>query len=381
MNIFKNTMNVVASSPEGLESLLSTEIAALGGTHIKKFKRFISFNCDLATFYRIHFCSRIAFRFYREIARFPCFDKYSLYEGVQSSFDWIKWLPTKKSFCVHVTGRNALLRHSHFTALQVKNAILDLQKSTFGSRSNISLESPYLAIHLHIHHNYATLSLQSTHESLHKRGYRPAMSDAPLKENLAAGLLQIAEWDGQKTLIDIMCGSGTFLIEAISQHLRIPNLIKKNYLFENWLDFEKDIFIAEKLKIKNNYSNDLKISKVIGCEIDPEICNQARRNILLAGGNNYIEIFNTDFVNFKNNYQPGIIICNPPYGKRIGSDKELVDLYSKLGDYLKTNFSGWTFWILSGNSNLTKYLRMKASIKIPINNGGIDCRWIKYLIR
>jgi len=377
---FTNVMNVVASSPEGLEKFLAKEISDFGGKQVKIIKRSVSFKCDLATFYRLHFYSRIAYRFYREVARFPCSDKNSLYKGVQSSFDWITWLPTNKTFCVQVTGKNFFLRHTHFTALQVKNAIIDLQKKFLGSRSDISIKTPYLIIHLHLNNEEAILSLQSTVDSLHKRGYRPLMADAPLKENLAAGLIQITEWDGNKPLIDIMCGSGTLLIEAISQYLRIPNITKKNYLFENWIDFNPDIFTSEKLKLTTNNLTNLKISKVIGCEINIDIFEQAQQNISLAGLDNFIEMFNIDFANLIINEEPGIILCNPPYGRRIGDEQELINLYSQLGEFLKQNCSGWTFWLLSGNSKLTKFLKMKASLKIPINNGGIDCRWIKYLI-
>ena len=380
MRNFTNVMNVVASSPEGLEKFLAKEISDFGGKQVKIIKRSVSFKCDLATFYRLHFYSRIAYRFYREVARFPCSDKNSLYKGVQSSFDWITWLPTNKTFCVQVTGKNFFLRHTHFTALQVKNAIIDLQKKFLGSRSDISIKTPYLIIHLHLNNEEAILSLQSTVDSLHKRGYRPFMADAPLKENLAAGLIQITEWDGNKPLIDIMCGSGTLLIEAISQYLRIPNITKKNYLFENWIDFNPDIFISEKLKLKTNNPKNLKISKVIGCEINIDIFEQAQQNISLAGLDNFIEMFNIDFANLIIKEEPGIILCNPPYGRRIGDEQELINLYSQLGEFLKQNCSGWTFWLLSGNSKLTKFLKMKASLKIPINNGGIDCRWIKYLI-
>jgi len=377
---FTNVMNVVASSPEGLEKFLAKEISDFGGKQVKIIKRSVSFKCDLATFYRLHFYSRIAYRFYREVARFPCSDKNSLYKGVQSSFDWITWLPTNKTFCVQVTGKNFFLRHTHFTALQVKNAIIDLQKKFLGSRSDISIKTPYLIIHLHLNNEEAILSLQSTVDSLHKRGYRPFMADAPLKENLAAGLIQITEWDGNKPLIDIMCGSGTLLIEAISQYLRIPNITKKNYLFENWIDFNPDIFTSEKLKLTTNNPTNLKISKVIGCEINIDIFEQAQQNISLAGLDNFIEMFNIDFANLIIKEEPGIILCNPPYGRRIGDEQELINLYSQLGEFLKQNCSGWTFWLLSGNSKLTKFLKMKASLKIPINNGGIDCRWIKYLI-
>ena len=373
-------MHIIASSPEGLEKVLAKEINNYGGSNISILKRCVSFKCNYETFYKLHFFSKIAFRFYRQIASFQCFDKGSLYEGVQSSFDWLKWLPTDKTFCVYVTGKNPNLRHSHFTSLQVKNAIVDLQKSIYGQRSNICINNPYLIIHLHLHDNLAVLSLQSTVESLHKRGFRPSLGNAPLKENLAAGLIKITKWDSSIPLIDLMCGSGTFLIESVSNALNIPH-IKKNYLFKNWIDFDERIYNQEILKIQNNTSKTQNFSKVIGCEIEKEVFLQAKNNIYLSGFSQYIEIYNKDFYNLKIDCQPGIIVCNPPYGKRIGDENNLIELYLKIGTYLKNNLSGWDFWLLSGNPLLTKYLKMKASLKIPISNGGIDCRWIKYSIR
>ncbi len=373
-------MNIIASSPEGLEKALAEEINNYGGSNISILKRCVSFRSNHETFYRLHFFSKIAFRFYRQIAGFQCFDKRSLYEGIQSSFDWLKWLPTDKTFCVYVTGKNTNLRHSHFTSLQVKNAIVDLQKATFGERSNICINNPYLIIHLHMHDNQAVLSLQSTVESLHKRGYRPSLGKAPLKENLAAGLIKITGWDGSIPMVDLMCGSGTFLIEGVSNALKIP-CIKKNYLFKNWLDFNKTIYNKEISKIQNNSFLKQNFSKVIGYEIDREVFMQAKNNISLSGFSQYIEIHNKDFSSFQLESKPGIIVCNPPYGKKLGEEKDLTELYSKIGAYLKNNLSGWEFWLLSGNPLLTKYLKMKASLKIPVSNGGIDCRWIKYIIR
>ena len=378
-------MKIIASSPEGLEKVLAREIINYGGSNISVLKRCVSFSCNHETFYRLHFFSKIAFRFYRQIASFQCFDKSSLYDGVQSSFDWLKWIPIDKTFCVYVTGKTSNLRHYHFTSLQVKNAIVDLQKATYGKRSDICLDNPYLIIHLHLYDNQAVLSLQSTVESLHKRGYRPCLGNAPLKENLAAGLMKITQWDSSIPLIDLMCGSGTFLIEGVSNALKIPS-VKKNYLFQNWFDFNEIIFNKEILKIQNNYplkNADVKqtFSKVIGCENNKEVFMQAKNNIDLSGFSQYIEIHNKDFCDFQMDSNPGIIVCNPPYGKRLGEENELIDLYLKIGTYLKNNFSGWEFWLLSGNPLLTRYLKMKASLKIPVSNGGIDCRWIKYLIR
>ena len=374
-------MNVVASSPEGLEKSLAEEISNLGGFNINTYKRFINFECDFETFYRVHFYSRLAFRFYREIASFNCYDKQSLYAGVRDSFDWLNWLHFDKTFNVQVTGRTSSLSHTHFTALEVKNSITDLQQAVWNKRSNISLDNPDFIIHLHLNNNKAILSLQSSVESLHKRGYRPAIGNAPLKENLASGLINMTQWNGKVPLIDFMCGSGTFLIEAVNQFLEVPINSDKAYLFENWLDFRKDIYLNEKNKAKNKIINYEKLPTIIGCEINKKVFEQANVNISLAGLENYIELINNDFLALQLSCTPGIIICNPPYGKKLGDENELICLYEQMGIFLKNNFSGWEFWLLSGNPKLTKYLKMKSSLKIPVSNGGINCRWIKYLIR
>ena len=374
-------MNVVASSPEGLEKSLAEEISNLGGFNINTYKRFINFECDFETFYRVHFYSRLAFRFYREIASFNCYDKQSLYAGVRDSFDWLNWLHFDKTFNVQVTGRTSSLSHTHFTALEVKNSITDLQQAVWNKRSNIALANPDFIIHLHLNNNKAILSLQSSVESLHKRGYRPAIGNAPLKENLASGLINMTQWNGKVPLIDFMCGSGTFLIEAVNQFLEVPINIDQVYLFENWLDFKKDIYINETNKAINKIINYEKLPKIIGCEINRKVFEQAKSNISLAGLENYIELINNDFLELQLKFTPGIIICNPPYGKKLGNENELIYLFEEMGIFLKNNFSGWIFWLLSGNPKLTKYLKMKSSLKIPVSNGGIDCRWIKYLIR
>ena len=374
-------MKVVASAPGGLEKSLAEEILDLGGFNINTHKRFINFECDFETFYRVHFYSRLAFRFYREIASFNCYDKQSLYAGVRDSFDWLNWLHFDKTFNVQVTGRTSSLSHTHFTALEVKNSITDLQQAVWNKRSNISLDNPDFIIHLHLNNNKAILSLQSSVESLHKRGYRPAIGNAPLKENLASGLINMTQWNGKVPLIDFMCGSGTFLIEAVNQFLEVPINVDQVYLFENWLDFSKDSYLNEKNKAKNKIINYEKLPTIIGCEINKKVYEQANVNISLAGLENYIELINKDFLEFQLKCTPGIIICNPPYGKKLGDENELISLYEQMGIYLKNNFSGWEFWLLSGNPKLTKYLKMKSSLKIPVSNGGIDCRWIKYLIR
>ena len=374
-------MNVIASTPAGLEKYLAKEITDLGGFNIDTYKRSVTFECDYATFYRVHLFSRLAFRFYREVARFPCYDKQSLYKGVRESFSWLQWLPCEKTFNVQVTGRTSSLTHSHFTALEVKNAITDLQKSAWNKRSSISLDDPYLIIHLHLNNNQAVMRLQASFESLHKRGYRPAIGNAPLKENLAAGMLKITQWDGRVPLIDMMCGSGTLLIEAVNQILNVPINRSQSYLFENWLDFKKDIYSNEIFKANNKFINYKNLPKIIGCEINRKVFQQAESNTSLAGLTNYIQLINDDFSKIQFSCSKGLILCNPPYGKKLGNENELISTYQEIGSFLKANFSGWEFWLLSGNPRLTKYLKMKSSLKIPLSNGGIDCRWIKYLIK
>ena len=293
----------------------------------------------------------------------------------------MKWLPSEKTFNVQVTGRTSSLSHTHFTALEVKNSITDLQQSVWNKRSNISLDSPDFIIHLHLNNLQGVLSLQSSIQSLHKRGYRPAIGNAPLKENLASGLLKMTEWNGTKPLIDLMCGSGTFLIEAINQILEVPLKSQQMYLFENWLDFNNNIYLDEKNKAQKKVITSEKLSKIIGYEINKDVFEQAKANISLAGLENYIELQNDDFKKIQFKSSEGIILCNPPYGKKIGDENELITLYEEMGEFLKKKFSGWEFWLLSGNPRLTRYLKMKSSLKIPVSNGGIDCRWMKYLIR
>ena len=198
---------------------------------------------------------------------------------------------------------------------------------------------------------------------------------------MASGLLKITQWNGTKPLIDMMCGSGTLLIEAVNQILEVPLNKNQGYLFENWLDFNKKIYLDERNKAKNKIINYKKLAPIIGCEINRKVFEQAEVNISLAGLENYIELINDDFSKLKFKFSEGLILCNPPYGKKLGNENQLILLYEEMGNFLKTNCSGWEFWLLSGNPKLTKFLKMKSSLKIPVSNGGIDCRWIKYLIR
>ena len=374
-------MKIVASISQGLEKEGAKELIELGAKSVKASRRHISFEADMACLYRIHLRARLSFRFLREIVKFPCHGPNELYDGVQRLIDWENWLQPRQSFRVDVTGFGEGLSHTHFTALQVKNAIIDLQRDRLGVRSSIDLNNPDICFHLHLSNYQAVLSVDGSNSSLHKRGYRPAVGIAPIKETLAAGLMRMTEWDGTNNLVDPLCGSGTFLIEAVSMLIGLASGMDRQFLFKNWPDFDisiwnKELKMAQKIKPLNR-----KLPKIIGCEVDEMIAHSASENVRKAGLEDYIEIINCPFQECQLPPGLGFLICNPPYGKRIGDENELPNLYKQLGQYCKEKASGWELWLLNGNPKLSKYLGMKASQRFQVNNGSIDCRWLNYKIK
>ena len=374
-------MKLVASISQGLEKEGAQELIELGAHTVKASRRHILFEADMACLYRLHLRSRLSFRFLREICSFPCKGPDELYRGVQDALDWDNWLKPTKSFRVDVTGFGEGLSHTHYTALQVKNAIIDLQRERWGIRSSIDLDNPDICFHVHLANNQAVFSVDGSNSSLHKRGYRPAVGLAPIKETLAAGLMRMTGWDGTNNLVDPLCGSGTFLIEAVSTLLGISCGMNKNFLFKNWPDFDVSIWdrelnIAKQVKTLNS-----KLPKIIGCEVDEVIANLALDNVKKAGLEQYIEIINCPFQDFQLPSGLGLLICNPPYGIRIGDENQLSNLYKELGDYCKRQASGWDLWVLNGNPKLSKYIGMKANRRFQVNNGSIDCRWLNYKIK
>ncbi len=373
-------MQAIAVLPQGLEEEGAKELLALGAQSVRALKRSVAFEADMSCFYRLHLQARLPFRLLREMARFQCDGPESLYFAIQTALDWEKWLHPSMSFRVDVSGRCHGLTHSHFTALQVKNALIDLQRNLWKVRSDIDLEQPDLCLHLHLNHSGGVLSLDGSAGSLHRRGYRAAMGVAPLKENLAAGLVQISGWDGCVPLVDPLCGSGTLLIEAVSAAIDSAPGLNRSFLFEGWADFDQNLWQDEIKKAELSKDLNKKLPLIIGCEQDSQIADQARNNIAAAGLQKIIKIQNSHFRELLFPKQKGLILCNPPYGKRIGSNANLKNLYEELAKFIKINASGWTFWLLNGNRELSSSIHMKASRRFPISNGGIDCRWLKYLI-
>jgi len=374
-------MKLVASISQGLEKEGAQEFIELGAKAVKASRRHILLEADMACLYRLNLRSRLSFRFLREIARFPCHGPHELYRGIQSAIDWKTWLQPNKSFRVDITGFGEGLSHTHYTALQVKNAIIDLQREFWGLRSSIDLINPDFCFHVHLASNQAVLSVDGSNSSLHKRGYRPAVGIAPIKETLASGLMRMTGWEGNSNLVDPLCGSGTFLIEAVSILLGIAPGIDRKFLFQNWPDFDRSIWDRELKMAKNMKAFKGKLPKIIGCEFDEIIANSARFNVKKAGLENYIKIINCPFQEFQLPDGFGLLICNPPYGKRVGDENQLPTLYKQLGEYCKNQASGWELWLLNGNPELSKYIGMKANRRFQVNNGSIDCRWLNYKIK
>ena len=376
-----NRLAAVAVLPQGLESAGCQELETLGAKAVQPLRRAAAFQADMACLYRLHLQARLPFRLLREVGRFPCQGRHDLYAGVQRALNWEQWLHPSMTFRVDVTGTAPGLNHSHFSALQVKNSLVDEQRNIWGERSSIDLENPDLALHLHLNRGEAILSIDGSGGSLHRRGYRAAMGAAPLKENLAAGLIRLSSWDGQVPLVDPCCGSGILLIEAVSMAIQQAPGLNRSFALEGWADFDPDLWERECKRARQCRRNELQLPPVIGFEQDPHIADQARSNIDAAGLNGLITIHTGSFEQQVLPDSPGVLVCNPPYGQRLGADDDLEPLYRSLGQFAREKASGWQLWLLSGNAGITGALRLKACRRIPISNGGIDCRWLHYAIR
>ena len=371
----------VAVLPQGLEVAGCSELERLGAGSVQPLRRAAAFEADMACLYRLHLQARLPFRLLREMGRFPCSSRDELYDGIQHCLDWERWLHPSQTFRVDATGIAPGLNHSHFSALQVKNALVDRQRELWGKRSSIDLNAPDLALHLHLARGEAVLSLDGSGGSLHRRGYRAAMGTAPLKENLAAGLIDLTGWDGRVPLVDPCCGSATLLIEAASAVLQMAPGLNRPFALEGWADFDPDLWHQEQARASRRKRPDAELPALLGIEQDPDIADQARDNVRAAGLQGLIEIRSGSFEEQQLPPGPGVLVCNPPYGQRIGHEADLEQLYGALGLFARSQASGWQLWLLSGNANLTGALRMKASRRIPVSNGGIDCRWLHYAIR
>jgi len=366
-----------ATVARGLESLAAAELAALGAKAITPEFCGVVFTGDQPLLYRVNLWSRLVFRVLVKLADGSCTDAERLYHSIQR-IDWRPYLPPDKTLAVDVTGKNPRLNHSHFTALQVKNAIVDQQRQYWGERSPIDTRWPDVRVNIHIRADRCTISLDSSGSSLHRRGYRAAVGAAPLKETLAAALVQLSGWAGEVPLIDPLCGSGTLPLEASLGALNIaPGLFREQFGFQTWPDFDAKLWQALCREAEATRQKQLN-ALVWGCDRDLEVIHQAQSNAQCCGLAEQIQFFQQELADLAAPADSGYILCNPPYGERLGQNEDLGTLYKLLGDVLKQQFRGWTAFVLSGNKELAKTIGLKSAQRIPVYNGSLPCQWMKY---
>ncbi len=366
-----------ATVARGLEELAASELEQLGASSVEPGFCGVDFVGDRALLYKVNLWARLPFRILFKVHSFRCQTAKDLYQGIQT-IDWQDYITPNQTLAVKATGKNDQLNHSHFTALQVKNAIVDQQQLNFGERSDVELKSPDLRINVHINGDFCTVSLDSSGNSLHRRGYRPAVGAAPLKESLAAALIQLSGWQPEQMFYDPLCGSGTLPIEACLKALNIaPGLFRESFGFETWGDFDQSLL--EKLITEAQGSQlDTLPASIWGSDGDEDVIEQAHVNATNSGVENYIWFSQMELSEIAAPADSGVLFCNPPYGERLGGDIDLGAFYKLLGDVMKQRFKGWTAFVLSGNKELSKYIGLKSSQRIAVYNGTLPCQLMKY---
>ena len=365
---------LIAKTFMGLEPVLAKELTQLGANDVEIGRRMVSFTGDKEMMYRANFQLHTAIRILKPIRHFKAKSADDVYDEIKK-IDWTEYLGTDKTFTVDSVVFSEEFRHSKFVSYKVKDAIVDQFREKTGKRPNISVVNPDIRLNMHIAEDKCTLSLDSSGESLHRRGYRQESVEAPLNEVLAAGMILLSGWQADTDFIDPMCGSGTLLIEAalIAKNMA-PGLFRKEFAFEKWPDFDADLFD----EIYNDESQERVFNhKIYGYDIDMKAVNTARMNVKAAGLSDIITIEQQDFKNFTQPANKSILISNPPYGERI-STPDLLGTYKMIGERLKHQFKGNDAWILSYREECFDQIGLKPSIKIPLYNGSLECEFRKY---
>jgi putative N6-adenine-specific DNA methylase len=365
----KGKYNLTAKTYAGLEPVLVREIQNIGGKNIKEGRRAISFTGDLEIIYRANYYLRTALRILKEIAAFHFRDVDQFYLECKS-VNWPEYMNTNQNFIVNSTVVHSKeFRNSMYASLKVKDAVADSFREKRGGRPNVDATHPEIFINVYINKNTCILSMDSSGESLHKRGYRITGGDAPLSEVLAAGMILLSGWKGSSDFIDPMCGSGTLPIEAAMIAKNIPpGKFRKKFAFENWPDFDKILF--EKVKkrpMSKPFSN-----KIYASDISQKSLLRAQTNARRAGVYSTINFKSCNIKDLQTNTSDAVIIINPPYGERL-KYQNLKEIYSTIGSTLKHQFAGNSAWVLTTSGEYLKYIGLKHGKKITLYNGAIKC--------
>ena len=376
----RREFQMLAKTFKGLEEVLAKELVELGANDVQIERRAVSFTGDKRMLYMANFCLRTASRILVPIAQFKARHTDDIYEKVKQ-IDWSEYMTTKMTFQIDATVYSDYFRHSQFVTYRVKDAIVDWWMERGGVRPSVKLTNPDLYLNVHIGGDIVTVSLDSSGESLHKRGYRVANTQAPINEALAAGMLLLAGWNGQGDFYDPMCGSGTLLIEAalIARNIA-PGIYRKGFAFEKWANFDADLF-------EDVYSDDSRerefTHKIYGSDAGFYAMQTAMKNVESAGLQRDIEVKQIRVQELRladKDTDGALVMINPPYGERLAQDKDVMNLYKDMGTALKHQFSGATAWIISSNDEALKCIGLRTAKRVRLVNGDLDCWFNQYVL-
>ena len=367
---------MTATTLKGLEGVLAEELKKLGAQDIKEGIRSVTFRGDQGFLYKANIALRTAIRILKPIRTCKVYDEEDLYEAIQK-IKWEKYLDVEGTFAIGaVVNSKNFTSNSHYIALKSKDAVADYYRHKYSKRPNVDLDYPDVKIHVHIQKDWCTISLDSSGDSLHKRGYRSATNIAPINEVLAAGLVLLSGYSGEENFIDPMCGSGTILIEACMIACQIPaNINRKQFAFERWKNYDEDLYftIQDALlkKITNSHF------KIMGFDKAPSAVSKAQQNIINANLDEFIGVHHVNFFNStKEVFGNTTILFNPPYGERLNID--VNEFYKKVGDTLKHNYPNSTAWMITSDMQALKHVGLRTSKRIELKNADLDCKFVKY---
>lgn len=369
----------IAVTSKGLADVLTQEIESLGLQVLEKGPAGVTFESNWEGVYRANLTLRTATRIIKPVLDFAAYNPDELYHNILKH-DFTKYISVKDTFTIDASVTNSPLRDQRFVAMKVKDAIADQFREKFGERPDVDNDDPDMRVMVRVFKNQVSVSIDTTGENLSHRGYRQEQGEAPLREHMAAALLMMTGWKKDVPIIDPMCGSGTILIEAALMIKNItPGTMRKKFAFQKFSHFQPEIWdkvVSEALGQEIEESS----IKLVGYDRDGKVIRMAERNAERAGVEDLITFERCAVDMLAGPEEKGLMILNPPYGERLGVTEELKDVYRDLAYSLKKNFKGWTCWILSGNEELTKELKLKASRRIPVFNGAIECRFLEYKI-
>jgi putative N6-adenine-specific DNA methylase len=367
-----------APCPRGLEEALQAELEAAGGQDVDVVPGGAHFRGDWATCYRVNLHSRIATRVLWRVGRRPYRDEADVYRAA-FELPWFEWFDVRRTLRVYVTAVQCPLNSLEYVTLQIKDAVCARFIEQFRERPSVDTETPDVRIHAFLDSGTVTLYLDTSGEPLFKRGYRRVTTEAPLKENLAAGILKLSGWEPGTPLLDPMCGSGTFLLEAAQMSLNIPPGHGRRFAFEKLRGHRANVWAGLKAEARAKTLAPRPFP-IYGSDLHNKELQAARRNLDEAGLGEVVRLKQADVLRLAAPEDHGVMVTNPPYGVRIGEQNKLADFYPQLGDALKQNFGGWTCFILSADPRLAKLIRLSSARKTPLFNGALECRLLEYRV-